>query len=109
VNQKQRRRKLERSLELANSYVWTRDLGRCIVCGSKDIVGEPYKGGAHHILSRQSHPSLILCVRNLCLLCRNCHTEEANTKPFARKLLKIMMEKYFYTYKEQEFMEVLNA
>jgi hypothetical protein len=98
--QQKRRVEFEKELRDLNRLVWKRDGGRCIKCGSTDINGTPFSSGAHHCLSRGAHPEIALDIRNLCLLCRKCHGDDANTEPVVREILhkmKKLPQKYDYS------------
>lgn len=63
-------------------------------------MGKPFLTGANHILSRGAHRELALDIRNLDLLCVDCHTEKANTEEVVRAQFKILKERYGYPYDE---------
>ena len=94
----QRRKVFREELEKLNALVWERDGGQCIICGSGRIYGKRGKSGANHILSRGAHPELALDIRDLDLLCVDCHAV-ANTEEMVRKQFKIM-QRYGYDYSE---------
>jgi hypothetical protein len=94
-----------KELEKLNAFVWVRDDHRCILCHSKDIYGEPLKSGAHHCLSRGSHPELFTDIRNLALLCRRHHDQNANTKKVVREILHKLKRLYGYDYSEIPYRE----
>jgi len=94
-----RQRGKNKLLEELNAIVWRRDRSRCILCGSAEIIGVPFRKGMHHILSRGAHPHEYLEERNGCLLCWSCHAK-ANTGPVVREILhkmKKLPQKYDYS------------
>ena len=86
-------------LRRLNRLVWERDSGQCVVCGSGRIFGVRGQTGAHHILSRNAHPAQRLDVKNLVLLCHQCH-ENANTEAMVRKLFATLAERHKYDYSD---------
>ena len=100
-SQRERRQDFREKLELVNALVWRRDNCKCAVCGSTKIVGVPFKSGAHHVFGRNARPDLRLVGKYLALLCEADHRDNANTKPFQAKLLKILRDKYGYSYENE--------
>lgn len=81
-----------------NAAVWIRDGGRCIICGSKEIIGATLRSGAHHILGRNRLMSED--EEYCCLLCAKCHNDDANTTIGRGHCLLILQERHGYRYPE---------
>jgi 5-methylcytosine-specific restriction endonuclease McrA len=71
-----RRRQREEADRVWRATIWSRDRGRCVVCGRavKRTLGlDPLRGEVHHIRGRNVAPESRCDPRNGVLTCLLCH------------------------------------
>lgn len=74
---------------------WTRDSGRCLVCG------EPVRqSSVHHIKTRGAGGHDV--VENLVTLCRPHHDEAHHGRWAMKELFKMLADRYGYCYDVEE-------
>lgn len=80
---------------LAYATVALRDHWRCLRCGARgwDLA---------HILPKGKFPELRHEVKNICVLCRDCH-RQTETYEGRRELLKLMQARHGYSYEEEVY------
>lgn len=84
----------------ARERVIARDGGVCVDCGN-------YAHHVHHIVHRgQAADHLIWDERNMLSLCAVCH-ERANGAAAKCRHLRLLAERYHYTYEEQPWIGLL--
>ena len=70
-------------------YVYTRDKGKCVICGSNELIQ------LHHIIYRSQDKSKINDVNNCILLCLKCHElVHSNKNKYQPIMKKILENKY---------------
>ena len=79
------RKKVHKRAEQVNSdtydFVYNRDKGRCVICGSNNLIA------LHHIVYRSQDKSKINDVDNCCMLCLQCHNKVHSNKTIYLPLL----------------------
>lgn len=90
-----RKAELELRREVYAQVVY-RDQGCCVICHKRaDDVHEVVPRSA---LGKKNR-ALCFSVKNMCCLCRECHSQAAS-RAQRTELLRIMSERYGYTYTE---------